>query len=184
MRSRHPTQPGHRLFDLPEHPDESCTQSNHDNQEHQCQRRRCEHVQHPRCDANGIPQTTVSETEDIAAQHFPPWPWPRRRRRIRRRTREDPASSLDRFLGDGLSYFGLFALFHKRAGKRCQQPRQMLLILRSICLFSSVISASPLICLLVPAPLPGPDDCAVPAVLVPGGGGDTSPDGFAAPPGP
>ncbi|MDE5452443.1 hypothetical protein GWE18_06060 [Bradyrhizobium sp. CSA112] len=47
MRSRHPMRLGHPLFKLPEHPDESCSQSNHDNQEHQCQRRRCEHVQHP-----------------------------------------------------------------------------------------------------------------------------------------
>jgi hypothetical protein len=114
MRS---TQPGYRLFDLPEHPDESCTQSNHDNQEHQCQRRRCEHVQHPRCDANDIPQTTVSVTQTS-------------RRGISSRRglgleavdafavgfRVAPASSLERFLGDGLGYFGLFCAL-PRAGR-------------------------------------------------------------------
>jgi hypothetical protein len=74
----------------------------------------------------------------------------------------------------------------------------MLLILRSTSLFSSLISASPLLCgpvVLVadPAPLPepvvtplpvltpAPDDCAVPAVLVPGAAGEARLEAFAAP---
>ena len=65
----------------------------------------------------------------------------------------------------------------------------MLLILRSTALFSSVISASPLLCgpvtvvpdpadlaepVVTPLPVltPEPDDCAVPAVLVPGAAGE------------
>ena len=70
-----------------------------------------------------------------------------------------------------------------------QQPRQMLLILRSTSLFSLAISASPLLCgpvisvpdpadlpepVVTPLPTPAPDDRAVPAVLVPGAGGDAS----------
>jgi hypothetical protein len=71
-----------------------------------------------------------------------------------------------------------------------QQPRQMLLILRSTVLFSSVIAASTLpdpadLPEPVVTPLsvltPRPDDWAVPAVLVPGAGGDASLDGFCAP---
>jgi len=79
-----------------------------------------------------------------------------------------------------------------------QQPRQMLLILRSTSLFSSVIAASPLLCgpvisvpdpadlpepVVTPLPVlaPAPDDCAVPEVLVPGAGGDARLDAFAAP---
>ena len=74
----------------------------------------------------------------------------------------------------------------------------MLLILRSTSLFSSLTAASPLLCGPVisvpdPAPLPEPvvtplpvltpppDDCAVPALLVPGAGGDARLDAFAAP---
>jgi hypothetical protein len=63
-------------------------------------------------------------------------------------------------------------------------------------LFSSLISASPLHCgpvtvepvdlaepVVTPLPVltPAPDDCAVPAVLVPGAGGDARLDWFAAP---
>jgi hypothetical protein len=79
-----------------------------------------------------------------------------------------------------------------------QQPRQMLLILRSTSLFSSVIAASPLLCgpvisvpdladlpepVVTPLPVlaPAPDDCAVPEVFVPGAGGDARLDAFAAP---
>lgn len=79
-----------------------------------------------------------------------------------------------------------------------QQPRQMLLILRSTSLFSSLIAASPLVCgpvtivpdpddfaepVVTPLPVltPPPDDCAVPAVLVPGAGGDARLTEFAAP---
>jgi hypothetical protein len=56
-------------------------------------------------------------------------------------------------------------------------------ILRSTVLFSSVIAASaPVLSdLAEPVVTPPPDDWAVPAELVPGGGGDASPDGFAAP---
>ena len=59
-------------------------------------------------------------------------------------------------------------------------------ILRSTVLFSSLITASSveLPCLAEPVVTPRPDDWAVPAVLVPGGGGCASPDGFAAPLGP
>jgi hypothetical protein len=64
----------------------------------------------------------------------------------------------------------------------------MPLILRSIVLFSSVISVSTSFAdlpepVVTPLPVltPPPDDCAVPAVLVPGGGGDASLDEFAAP---
>jgi hypothetical protein len=69
-----------------------------------------------------------------------------------------------------------------------QQPRQMLLILRSTVLFSSVISVSTSFAdlpdpVVTPLPVltPPPDDCAVPAVLVPGAGGDARLDAFAAP---
>src|SRR5260221_146725 len=57
-----------------------------------------------------------------------------------------------------------------------QQPRQMLFSLRSIVLFSSLIAASVFVCGADPVVMPGavfvPEDCAVPAVLVPGGGGE------------
>src|SRR5258705_903070 len=59
MWSGHPTQPGH-LLDLPEHPDERRTQTNHDNQKHQRQCGRCEHVQHPPCEANGVPANNIN----------------------------------------------------------------------------------------------------------------------------
>ncbi len=79
-----------------------------------------------------------------------------------------------------------------------QQPRQMLFTLRSIALFSSVIAASPLrlrarhavpdpadlpepVVTPLPVLTPPPDDCAVPALLVPGAGGDACLDAFAAP---
>jgi len=79
-----------------------------------------------------------------------------------------------------------------------QQPRQMLLILRSTTLFSSLTAASPLVCgpvisvpdpgplpepVVTPLPVltPEPDDCAVPALLVPGAEGDALLDAFAAP---
>ena len=66
-----------------------------------------------------------------------------------------------------------------------QQPRQMPFILRSTVLFSSLIAASaPVLSdLAEPVVTPPPDDWAVPAELVPGGGGEASLDGFAAPPG-
>jgi hypothetical protein len=74
----------------------------------------------------------------------------------------------------------------------------MLLILRSTALFSSVISTSPLRCgpvtvvpdpgdlaepVVTPLPVltPEPDDCAVPAVFVPGAAGEARLDWFAAP---
>ena len=74
----------------------------------------------------------------------------------------------------------------------------MLLILRSTSLFSSLIAASPLRCgpvmpvpdpadlpepVVTPLPVltPEPDDCAVPALLVPDAGGDASLEEFAAP---
>jgi hypothetical protein len=64
----------------------------------------------------------------------------------------------------------------------------MLLILRSTVLFSSVISVSTSFAdlpdpVVTPLPVlaPPPDDCAVPAVLVPGAGGDARLDAFAAP---
>jgi hypothetical protein len=74
----------------------------------------------------------------------------------------------------------------------------MLLILRSTSLFSSLIAASPLLCgpvisvpdpadlpdpVVTPLPVltPAPDDCAVPALLVPGAGGDARLAAFAAP---
>ena len=73
----------------------------------------------------------------------------------------------------------------------------MLLILRSTVLFSSVRAASPLVIAASPLPDPAdlpepvvtplpvltpvPDDWAVPAVLVPGAGGDASLEEFAAP---
>jgi hypothetical protein len=74
----------------------------------------------------------------------------------------------------------------------------MLLILRSTSLFSSLIAASPLRCgpvtvapdpgdlaepVVTPLPVltPEPDDCAVPAALVPGVVGDARLDAFAAP---
>jgi hypothetical protein len=61
----------------------------------------------------------------------------------------------------------------------------MPLILRSTVLFSSLIAASaPVLSdLAEPVVTPPPDDWAVPAELVPGGGGEASLDGFAAPPG-
>ena len=73
-----------------------------------------------------------------------------------------------------------------------QQPRQMLFTLRSIALFSSVIAASPSVCgpvMLVPVRFdpadpvvtPPPEGCAVPALLVPGAGGEASLDEFPAP---
>jgi hypothetical protein len=68
-----------------------------------------------------------------------------------------------------------------------QQPRQMLLILRSTVLFSSVISVSTSFAdlpepVVTPLPVlrPPPDDCAVPAALVPGAGGGASLEEFAA----
>jgi hypothetical protein len=60
----------------------------------------------------------------------------------------------------------------------------MLLILRSTVLFSSVIAASSLVLpdLAEPVVTPPPDDWAVPALLVPGAGGDASlEEEFAAP---
>jgi hypothetical protein len=79
-----------------------------------------------------------------------------------------------------------------------QQPRQMPFSLRSTVLFSSVITASSSVrwpALLVPAPpdgaapvvtplpvfAPPPEDWAVPAVLVPGAGGEASLEEFPAP---
>jgi hypothetical protein len=58
----------------------------------------------------------------------------------------------------------------------------MPLILRSTVLFSSVIAASSLVLLDLAEPVvtPPPDDWAVPALLVPGAGGDASLDEFAA----
>jgi hypothetical protein len=108
-----------------------------------------------------------------------------------------PKATLGRLPGGG----GAILLTSTRlnvAQKHDQQPRQMLLILRSTSLFSALISASPLFCGPVmsvadPAPLPepvvtplpvltpAPDDCAVPAELVPGAGGDASLEAFAAP---
>jgi hypothetical protein len=59
----------------------------------------------------------------------------------------------------------------------------MLLSLRSIVLFSSVIAASPLARFDAADPVvtPPPDDCAVPALLVPGAGGEASLDALPAP---
>jgi hypothetical protein len=59
----------------------------------------------------------------------------------------------------------------------------MLLILRSTSLFSSVIAASSLVLpdLAEPVVTPPPDDWAVPALLVPGAGGDASLEAFRAP---
>jgi hypothetical protein len=64
----------------------------------------------------------------------------------------------------------------------------MLFTLRSIILFSSEIAVSTSFSdlpdpVVTPLPVltPPPDDCAVPAVLVPGGGGDARLDAFAAP---
>jgi hypothetical protein len=61
----------------------------------------------------------------------------------------------------------------------------MLLILRSTCLFSSLTAASAPLPepVVTPPPVltPPPDDCAVPALLVPGAGGDARLDAFAAP---
>jgi hypothetical protein len=61
----------------------------------------------------------------------------------------------------------------------------MPLILRSTVLFSSVIAVSSLVLLDLAEPVvtPPPDDWAVPALLVPGAGGDASLDEFAALPG-
>src|SRR5688572_27481692 len=63
-----------------------------------------------------------------------------------------------------------------------QQPRQMLLTLRSTVFVSASIASSSLV-LAVPVvtPAPGPDEFAVPKLLVPGGGGEASPDGLRAP---
>ena len=60
----------------------------------------------------------------------------------------------------------------------------MLFSLRSIVLFSSVIAASPLARFDAADPVvmpPPPDDCAVPALLVPGAGGEANLDAFPAP---
>src|SRR5437899_5559788 len=57
--SGHPAQAGH-LLNLPEHPDERRTQTNHDNQKHQRQCGRCEHVQHPPCGANGVSANDIN----------------------------------------------------------------------------------------------------------------------------
>jgi hypothetical protein len=64
----------------------------------------------------------------------------------------------------------------------------MLFTLRSTILFSSVIAVSTSFAdlpdpVVTPLPVltPPPDDCAVPAVLVPGAGGDARRDAFAAP---
>ena len=62
----------------------------------------------------------------------------------------------------------------------------MLLILRSTSLFSLLTSASPLVCaepVVTPLPVltPPPDDCAVPAVFVPGGDGEARLTEFAWP---
>ena len=60
----------------------------------------------------------------------------------------------------------------------------MLFILRSIVLFSSLIAASSSVCgldLADPVVTPRPEDWAVPALLVPGAGGDASLEEFAAP---
>jgi hypothetical protein len=68
----------------------------------------------------------------------------------------------------------------------------MLFTLRSIALFSSVIAASPSVCgpvMLVPARFdpadpvvtPPPEGCTVPALLVPGAGGEARLDEFPAP---
>jgi hypothetical protein len=59
----------------------------------------------------------------------------------------------------------------------------MLFSLRSIVLFSSVIAASPLVRFDAADPVvtPAPDDCAVPALLVPGAGGEASLDALPAP---
>ena len=66
--------------------------------------------------------------------------------------------------------------------RRYQQPRQMPFTLRSIVLFSSLIAAStPSVDLADPVVTPLPDDCAVPALLVPGAGGAASLDEFPAP---
>jgi hypothetical protein len=64
-----------------------------------------------------------------------------------------------------------------------QQPRQMLLILRSTVLFSSVIAVSSLALpdLAEPVVTPSPDDWAVPTLLVPGAGGEASLEEFPAP---
>jgi hypothetical protein len=78
-----------------------------------------------------------------------------------------------------LAYFAPF----RRTVISDQQPRQMLFSLRSIVLFSSVIAASPLARFDAADPVvtPPPDDCAVPALLVPGAGGEASLDAFPAP---
>ena len=66
--------------------------------------------------------------------------------------------------------------------RRYQQPRQMPFTLRSIVLFSSLIAASTsVVDLADPVVTPLPDDCAVPALLVPGAGGAASLDEFPAP---
>ena len=117
-------------------------------------------------------------------------------RRFRRRILTDPEATPERLLG-GTGQF----CSHLRddiRGRKYQQPRQILLILRSTALFSSLISTSPLLCgpvTVVPDPgdlaepvvtplpalTPDPDDCAVPALLVPGGVGDARLDAFPAP---
>jgi hypothetical protein len=100
-----------------------------------------------------------------------------------------PKATLGRTRGGG----GAILLTSARLYLEDQQPRKMLLILRSTSLFSSLIAASPLLCgavisadlpepVVTPLPvLTGPDDCAVPEVLVPGAGGDASLEAFAAP---
>ena len=72
----------------------------------------------------------------------------------------------------------------KPVGKRYQQPRQMLFTLRSIVLFSSLIAASSSVCrldLADPVVTPRPDDWAVPALFVPGAGGEANVGELAAP---
>jgi hypothetical protein len=113
--------------------------------------------------------------------------------------RRDPRGSGVKSRTTSRKWLGLFRALpceRKPAGNRSQHPRQILLILRSTSLFSSLISASPLHCgpvtvepvdlaepVVTPLPVltPAPDDCAVPAVLVPGAGGDARLDWFAAP---
>jgi hypothetical protein len=105
-----------------------------------------------------------------------------------------PKATLGRLRGGG----GAILLTSARLYLEDQQPRQMLLILRSTSLFSSLIAVSPLLCgpvisvpdpadlpepVVTPLPVltPAPDDCAVPEVLVPGAGDDARLDAFAAP---
>jgi hypothetical protein len=58
---------------------------------------------------------------------------------------------------------------------RHQQPRQILLNLRSTLAISASIASSSLVLPAAePVVTPPPDDCAVPALLVPGGGGEAT----------